>query len=201
MDLAYAILEALASILTVVLLLAGIGTLVRSVFKLRTDSAQKALLSIWIGYSSTLFTLQIWHLFSAVNLIAFLLFGLIGLAGLLLNRRDLWRLLSSVRTTGTIGYVIVGLLALYAIVLSDVAIGPIRNVDTGIYHYSAVRWMTTFPIVPGLANLNTRLGFNNSSLLFSALLDSGFWPRSAQHVSSGVIFSRLRRNLPLQRIA
>ena len=191
MDLANAILAALASIVTVILLLAGIGCLIRSVFKLRTDSVQKSLLSIWIGYGSTLFTLQIWHLFSAVNLIAFLIFGLTGLCGLLLNRKDLWRWLRSVRSIGVTGYVITGLLALYALVLSDVAIGPIRNVDTGIYHYSAVRWMTTFPVVPGLANLNTRLGFNNSSLLFPALLDSGFWPRSAQHISSGVIFLTL----------
>jgi len=84
---------------------------------------------------------------------------------------------------------------IYSIILADVAIGPMRNIDSGIYHYSILRWTATYSIVPGLANLNARLGFNSSSLLFPTLLDSGFWPRSAQHVCSCTLFFALAAQL------
>lgn len=191
MELGSAILQVLMSFVILALLLAGIGSALRSLLGLRTDNTAALSLSVWVGYGLTLFCLQIWHLVLPVNVIAFCFFGIIGLGGLVWNRTDLWNWLRSVATIGWAGFAIVGVWLAYVVLLADVATGPIRNVDTGIYQYSSVRWMATYAIVPGLANLNARLGFNNSSLLFPTLLDAGFWLRSAQHVTCGVLFVAL----------
>jgi hypothetical protein len=38
--------------------------------------------------------------------------------------------------------------------------------DTGLYYLTTIRWAQDYPVVPGLANLHTRLGFNQSLFLF-----------------------------------
>jgi len=42
------------------------------------------------------------------------------------------------------------------------------------YHFVAIRWQQAFPIVPGLANLDGRLGFNNASFLLHSLFSNWF---------------------------
>ncbi len=44
-----------------------------------------------------------------------------------------------------------------------------RLVDTGGYHAPMIEWIHQYAIVPGLANLNYRFGFNNSWFLLNAL--------------------------------
>lgn len=41
--------------------------------------------------------------------------------------------------------------------------------DTYLYHAQAVRWLDDYGCVKGIANLNTRLGFNNASFAFHAI--------------------------------
>lgn len=48
---------------------------------------------------------------------------------------------------------------------------PVINYDTGLYHWQTIKWATQEPLVPGLANLHNRFGFNSIWLLFSALVD------------------------------
>jgi hypothetical protein len=43
--------------------------------------------------------------------------------------------------------------------------------DNGLYHLQAVKWNSEFPITPGLANLNGRLGFNSLLYLLAPLDD------------------------------
>ncbi|MFT3933296.1 MAG: hypothetical protein QM726_06745 [Chitinophagaceae bacterium] len=45
---------------------------------------------------------------------------------------------------------------------------PPLNVDSGGYHYIAIRWYEQFKIVPGLANVHGRLAFNPASFIISA---------------------------------
>src|SRR5207302_8255799 len=42
------------------------------------------------------------------------------------------------------------------------------------YHFVAIRWQQAFPVVPGLANLDGRLGFNNASFLLHSLFSNSF---------------------------
>jgi hypothetical protein len=53
---------------------------------------------------------------------------------------------------------------------------PNTYYDTGMYHYPVVKWLTSYAIVPGLANLNGPLAFNNAHLLYAAMLDGALDP-------------------------
>ncbi len=48
------------------------------------------------------------------------------------------------------------------------------NYDSGLYHFPTIRWINELAVVPGLANIHGRLGFNTSSFLLVALFN--FFP-------------------------
>jgi hypothetical protein len=48
---------------------------------------------------------------------------------------------------------------------------PVINYDTGLYHWQTIKWIIQEPLVPGLANLHERFGFNSLWLTFAALVD------------------------------
>lgn len=63
-----------------------------------------------------------------------------------------------------------------------VAADSTRHNDTGLYHAQMVKWNATFGVVPGLANLHPRLGFNSAWDLFSSFLDQGHFSGRAFHI-------------------
>lgn len=68
-----------------------------------------------------------------------------------------------------------GLLVLWGLSLliacAEASTGYVRFNDTGCYHAQAVKWLTTFGSVPGLANLHFRLGFSSAWFPFCAFFD------------------------------
>ncbi|HME33032.1 MAG TPA: hypothetical protein VKG65_09800 [Terriglobales bacterium] len=54
--------------------------------------------------------------------------------------------------------------------------------DDYLYEFQATRWFHEYPIVPGLANLHGRIGFNNSHHLFAAMLSAGLWRGAVNHI-------------------
>jgi hypothetical protein len=48
------------------------------------------------------------------------------------------------------------------------------NPDSGIYHAQMIRWIETYPAVPGLGNLHGRLAFNSGWLVANALFSFSF---------------------------
>ncbi len=59
------------------------------------------------------------------------------------------------------------------------------NPDTGIYHAQAIRWIETFPAVPGLGNLHSRLAFNSNWLVINAFFSFSFFGLRSFHVLPG----------------
>ena len=55
--------------------------------------------------------------------------------------------------------------------LAALSAAPVRLYDTGLYHLPAVRWLSEYPVVFGLANLHQRLGTNSSLFPAAALLE------------------------------
>lgn len=49
-----------------------------------------------------------------------------------------------------------------------VSLGPPRPYDTGLYHLQTIKWIEEFAVVPGLANLHGRFGFNPNIFTFYA---------------------------------
>ncbi|MBI1286442.1 MAG: hypothetical protein GC178_02580 [Flavobacteriales bacterium] len=48
---------------------------------------------------------------------------------------------------------------------------PSLNNDSGLYYIQFMKWINSYPVVPGLANLHDRLGFNSHWHLLSAAFD------------------------------
>jgi hypothetical protein len=89
--------------------------------------------------------------------------ALTGLTFLILHRRWLF--------TGLTPANILSALIVLA-VASLAATRPSTHVDTGLYHLQAVRWITDRSLVPGLANLHLRLGYNSAWAMVAAVMEA-----------------------------
>ena len=71
---------------------------------------------------------------------------------------------------------------LSAIVFSAIAICRAMdlpgNYDSGLYHFGSIKWLNEAPMIPGLANVHMRFGFNQSYFGFLALSNlAPYWNR------------------------
>jgi len=57
----------------------------------------------------------------------------------------------------------------FIIVAFIVSINLPTNFDTGLYHLQSIKWIEEYPVIPGLANLHGRFGFNNNIFTLFAL--------------------------------
>jgi hypothetical protein len=60
------------------------------------------------------------------------------------------------------------------------------NPDTAIYHAQAIRWMETYPVIPGLGNLHSRLAYDSTWLILNALFSLRFLGGQSFHALPGV---------------
>jgi hypothetical protein len=59
------------------------------------------------------------------------------------------------------------------------------NPDTGIYHAQAIKWIETYPAVPGLGNLHSRLAYDSNWLVLNAFFSFSFLRLRSFHVLPG----------------
>ena len=136
-----------------------LGNLTDAVGKWRFTTA------FWCGFALLIFVLQITNLFSGIGPRTSASLIAVGLCGLFIHRSrfalvdflPLWKPI---------------LLLVCLVWLSNRALhAPIYD-DSGIYHFSSIRWANQMPLVPGLGNLHGRLAFNQSYFLFVAFLNN-----------------------------
>jgi hypothetical protein len=87
------------------------------------------------------------------------------------------------------GLVLVGAIGTIAMIF--VATEETSHYDTGLYHAQMVKWNTHFGVVPGLANLQGRFGFNSAWDVFAAFVDQGYFHGRSFHVVNlalGIMF-------------
>lgn len=140
-----------------------------------------------MGITGSVLFLLCCHLVAPVNSWIAVSFCLVGLMGLVYDYPEISgqiRLLFQSRTTAAILFVICASIAFRAT-------GPCVHFDTGLYGATTVRWITSFPVVPGLANLHGRLGFNSSVMLCIAQLGQGPWRDLGHHLFSGMLLCAL----------
>lgn len=166
--------------------LTGLGLGLARILTLRPAPDRCILPCFWLGFAATLACLQIWHIAFPLNFVPAFIVAAAGAAGLISNRKLLLESLAAARSDGAIVPAIV-----LVVWLANRCIGPARAFDTGYYDFAVVKWTTSYPIVPGLANLHDRLGFNNSSLLYAAMLDHGFWRNRSPHLANGLLLCAL----------
>jgi hypothetical protein len=169
----------LAWVISAVVLI-GLGSLVLNLFSREyrlTDS-------FWTGLALAVSALQVWHFFKPVNSAASLALILLGTVGIVRHRSRLAELLRIEEQVG-----VWGLLVYFVILISIAfrALGPCEHFDTGLYGAGALRWTLTYPVVPGLANLHHRFGFNSSCFLSIAALGQGPWRDVGHHLLAGLL--------------
>lgn len=132
-------------------------------------------------------------LFSLVTNLSALTLALFTLGGLLIlawewkqDRLNSLMSFCKLPATGK-GWWLVGLLLL-ALVL-DLSTRRAANPDTGIYHAQAIRWIETYPAVPGLGNLHTRLAFNSAWLVANAQFSLAFLGGQSFHALPGLFLA------------
>jgi hypothetical protein len=140
--------------------------------------SENVLRAPWIGWAILLGALQVTHLFVPVNRqTAAALWVACGVGAAIL----MWLRVCAMRSLRVSGMRKENLLLFGALgTASLLAFFPIFNActkemilfDLGLYYLKAVRWIATYSIVPGLANLQGHLGFNQSGFLTTALLDA-----------------------------
>lgn len=138
----------------------------------------------WVGLVSTIAILQIWSLFLPVNIYPLMLVVVLACVSAIFFFRKGIKL-PKINLT----FIFCSILILFAI--SYFASLSSGWPDTHGYHLNAVRWGSLYKVVPGLANLHTRLGFNSSFFLFASMVDNLFLKDRSTHIALSLIASVL----------
>jgi hypothetical protein len=163
----------------------GIGLLVARRWFHSALDADSAFTAFWTGWVVLVVGLEFVQLVVPIAAITSVVTSGAALTGLILARADLAAWIGTWSWRRHSGYLIAAML--FALWAAHRAVGAAGLADTAVYHAQAVRWATDYSIVPGLANLHPRLGFNNAGLLFAAQLDVGILRGRASHFVSGVL--------------
>lgn len=65
--------------------------------------------------------------------------------------------------------------------------GIVNHYDTYLYNFNAVAWNREFSVIPGLANLHSRLGFNSSFNLFATFVEFGTKAGYSAFIANGFL--------------
>ncbi len=166
--------------LVLVCLFVGVGALVLGERAQLEDGWPAAHAAFWIGLGTVTCALLAWHLVLPVDGWSFGLFVVVGLTGLLVRRRQLASCLRAPRP-----WLAALAVAVAAIWVANHAL-DVPAIDDYLYEFQAIRWNHDYPIVPGLANLHGRLGFNQSHHLLGAMLSVGPLAGRVNHVINGL---------------
>jgi len=164
--------------------LIGIGSIVLGVF-----SEENSLIdTFWMGLAVSVALLEIWSFVFPITFSTTLFLSCVGILGLFLNRSSVGSGLRAV-WPGSRWVPFIGIAFTFFLALRSC--GPCEYYDTGLYGAPVIRWMQTYPVVPGLANLHGRFGFNSSVLLCIAALGQGVWKDLGFHLFTGFMLSAM----------
>ena len=121
---------------------------------------------------------QVWSLFSGVGLLADVCLLVCLVLMSLYYRREVSGLLKDILTDLSSDHLSMIVSFILIIVMAFGASHGLMHYDTGLYHAQAIRWIEEYGLVPGLANLHTRLGYNSSAFCLNALYSFAFTGQS-----------------------
>ena len=167
---------------------AGLGLPVYRLIGRRGLTADELLLAPWLGWCVLIALLQLWHLFLPVDGRTLLAVAILGAAGLAFSAREL---AAPARRLAQACPYAAPVVLLAAFWLANQTAIQHTIYDSGFYHLSAIRWIETYRVVPGLGNLSKMLGFSNSYFLYVALLDTGPFRYKVHHVAGAFLLCLL----------
>jgi len=154
----------------------GVGILLGRPFGRSVGSIEEAIVSAWLGWAASVAALQVVHLFVPIGRSSLAGFAIVGTLGLWRERASLvglWRSTGS-RFALRKGATALGVCgaALLLLWVGNRAMGMITpQGDAGLYHVGAIRWFQSFPLLPGLGNVDGNFGYNNSLFVQLAMLE------------------------------
>ncbi len=169
----------------------------------------------WLGYALLVALLQIGHLFLPIDARFAVVFvsaaALVAGGALLFGGAT--KELSSRRLATTLAwtFVLLGISLVAFIPVFNGCTKSMCHIDLGLYYLKLIRWIQTFPIVPGLVNVQEQLAFNQNAFLVTSLFDSlvpnrsgifliaGFLPWLGLSLSVFAIVRLLLMRLPRRR--
>lgn len=172
----------------------GVGSLLAGlVFR---AAGPRALLqaSIWTGALALfLFTLMLNFVAGLAGTLGVLLVSLWLVGGCLAfglwaicHRRDLNFAISRSMRLDNWPALLVALVAFSGLVAAAFfATGEPMDADAGIYRMGAINYAADFRVVPGLANLHDRFGFNSALWPIAALFENGLWATNGFRIVTG----------------
>src|SRR5689334_5571318 len=125
----------------------GWGSVAARLLRLSTTKV----MLVWLGWTIVLLIFQLLHLAFPLNAFVAVPVFLLGIAFSIPHIRGL-------RFAPGMAIVI----AVAAFWIASRSMLPPQAYDTGLYYLNTIRWIHSFPIVPGLGNLHGRLAFNQS---------------------------------------
>jgi hypothetical protein len=143
----------------------GIGLACMPFGKQKGVLAGSVFTGFWYGLGITILFLQVWNLFFPVNSLAWLCLLPVAIYG----AWDLRHLRASFSKPGLLG----GLL--WLVIFLFLILSSLDNsyiFDTLVYHFYTIKWLGSYPVTPGMGNLFTYLGLNQSYFLYPAFLDA-----------------------------
>jgi hypothetical protein len=172
---------------TILLLICGvIGTALLQTFRASIERlGDRFFLAIWLG----LIVLSVALLATSIVLplspiVGLAIAVLLGSAALLNPQTrtqliDVQSQFSRTRFVGLLGVMIV---------VAAISSQAVTWIDTGLYHYSVIRWLADFGAVPGVALLLPNFGFTSTWFALAAPLNAEFLGDRASVVTNGFIF-------------
>jgi hypothetical protein len=154
----------------------GLGALVLRVFTQEKISRADA---FWMGLAGSVALLEVYHSARAVDWMAAVALAGLGACGLVASRGR-WRAGGWQWAEGVVAFAAAAIVALRSA-------APCEHYDTGLYGAQAVRWFTSYAVVPGLGNVIGQMGFNSSVFLCVAALEQGSLRGVAHHLFVGML--------------
>ena len=112
----------------------------------------------------------IWSLFHAVDITAFIFITLACIIICIVLRHEMILRIKSMLASKSLCLTMILLFAVFVVIS---AAEP-HDWDTYLYHAQNVRWIETYRVVPGLANLHKRFGYNSALMPLHALMSLSF---------------------------
>ena len=148
------------------------------------------IISIWLGIiiiSIALLTVSLFlplsSIFSLVTILFISLLAVFYKKSIILNELKIIRSSLSLFSIFIVSFIVSGVILSIA---AFVSLGVIWY-DTGLYHFQAIRWLSQFGVVPGLALIHHRLGFTSSWLALAAPFNSGSFESHFTTLTGGFI--------------
>ncbi len=151
----------------------GWGRVITKLLGIDKQSTHSEITFIWIGWAFTLLIIQLLHFFFSITAYVVAPIFVIGVVFSLFQGINTfpYRPQKYSKIPRVLGLLF--MLSLAAWIASRSMLPP-TNYDAGLYYFNMIRWINSFPIIPGLGNLHGRLAFNSSFFTYVAALN--FYP-------------------------